>query len=111
MPVLTDQQLRTVVVELAQTLNAMHIDYAIMGGAAVCLTVSNPSRMTEDVDLVIHVDQRMITADCLTTELLNKYPSKFETANQFGHTIAGYKLAQPGGAYRVVDLEIFDLQS
>ncbi|OJD20411.1 hypothetical protein ACJ73_08255 [Blastomyces percursus] len=89
----------------------MQIDYAIMGGAACCLTATDPGRMTGDVDLVIQVDQRMITADRLTTELVTKYPSKFAPVNQFGHTIPGYKLALPGGGSRVVDLEVFDFQS
>ncbi|KAK2803380.1 hypothetical protein FQN50_007039 [Emmonsiellopsis sp. PD_5] len=111
MAALNDEQLRTVVVELAQTLDAMRIDYAIMGGAAVCLTVRDPDRMTQDVDLVIHVDERMITADRLTTKLLTEYPSKFAPVNQFGHTIPGYKLALPGGASIVVDLEVFDSRS
>lgn len=111
MPTLTDQQLRIVVVELSQTLDALQTDYALMGGAAVCLTVNNPNRMTEDVDLVIHVDQRMITADRLTTELLTKYPSKFAPVHLFGHTIPGYRLLLPGGIIRVVVLEIFDFYS
>ncbi|KAK2774972.1 hypothetical protein FQN52_004100 [Onygenales sp. PD_12] len=111
MAALTYQQLRTVVAELAQTLDAMQIDYAVMGGAAVCLTVGNADRMTEDVDLVIHVDQRMITADRLTTKLLTEYPSKFAAVDQFGHTIPGYKLALPGGASSVVGLEVFDAAS
>lgn len=33
------------------------------GGAAVCLVAGDPARRTEDVDLVIQVDQRQITAD------------------------------------------------
>lgn len=111
MPILTDQQLRMVVVELAQTLDKIRIDYAMMGGAAVCLTVNNPNRMTEDVDLVIHVDQRMITADRLTTELLKTYPSKFAPVDIFGHDIPGYQLLLPGGNTRVVVLEIFDFYS
>jgi hypothetical protein len=110
MPTLTDQQLRTIVAELAQTLDVLQIDYALMGGAAVCLTVNNPNRMTEDVDLVIDVDQRMITADRLTTELFTK-SSKFAPVDLYGHTIPGYRLFLPGGITRVVVLEIFDFYS
>ncbi|PGG95093.1 hypothetical protein AJ79_10267 [Helicocarpus griseus UAMH5409] len=79
----------------------MQIDYAIMGGAATCLMVSDPARLTEDVDMVIHVDHRMIAAERLTTELLTKYPFKFAPVDQFGHTIPGYRLALPGGASRM----------
>jgi hypothetical protein len=32
----------------------------------VCIMGSDPQRSTEDVDLVIHVDERNITADALT---------------------------------------------
>jgi hypothetical protein len=63
--------------------------------------------MTEDVlDLVIHVDQRMITADGLTSQLLNAYPSEFGPVSQFGHIIPAYKL---NGS--LVELEVFDPQS
>lgn len=111
MPTLTDQQLKMVVVELAQTLDELQIDYAMMGGAAFCLTVNNPNRITEDVDLAIQVDQRMITADRLTTELLTKYPSKFAPVDLFSHTIPGYRLLLPVGITRVVVLELFDFYS
>ncbi|KLJ08993.1 hypothetical protein EMPG_15555 [Blastomyces silverae] len=40
-----------------------------MGRAATCLLTADPSRRSEDVDLVIHVDHRMITSNCLTTQL------------------------------------------
>ncbi|KAI7974088.1 hypothetical protein EIK77_002953 [Talaromyces pinophilus] len=84
----------------------------MMGGAAVCLTVNNPERMTENVDLVIHVDQLMITADRLTiAELLAKFPSKFAPVDLSGHAIPGYRLVLPGGITRVVPLEIFDFYS
>lgn len=111
MPTLTDQQLKMVVVELAQTLDELQIDYAMMGGAAFCLTVNNPNRITEDVDLAIQVDQRMITADRLTTELLTKYLSKFAPVDLFSHTIPGYRLLLPVGITRVVVLELFDFYS
>lgn len=98
MPTLTDQQPRKIVVELEQTLDELQIDYAMMGGAAVYLTVNNPKRMTENVDLVIHVDQLMMTADRLTTtELLAKFPSKFAPVDLFGHTLPVYRLVLPGG--------------
>ncbi|OJD25911.1 hypothetical protein ACJ73_02720 [Blastomyces percursus] len=70
-----------------------------------------PSRRTEDVDLVIHVDQRMITSACLTTNLLSSFPSDFDGINQFGHTIPAYKLHRPGGTVQLVELEVFDCQS
>lgn len=100
------QNLRHVVVAVARRLDELQIDYAIMGGAAVCLLAPNPIRMTEDVDLVIHVDQRRITADRLTSQLLNAYPSEFGPVSQFGHIIPAYKL---NGT--LVELEIFDPQS
>lgn len=110
MPPLLYNWLQTVVVDLAQTLDEMEIDYAIMGGAATCLITTDSGRTTEDVDLVIHVDQRMITADRLTTELLTRYSSKFVPINQFGHTIPAYNLALPEG-YCAVCLEVFDYLS
>ena len=94
MTLLGPENLRHVVAAIARRLDEMRIDYAIMGGAAVCLLAPNPSRMTEDVDLVIHVDQRMITADRLTTQLLNLYPSEFGPVTQFGHTIPAATLFQ-----------------
>jgi hypothetical protein len=87
-------------------LDELQIDYAIMGGGAVCLLAPNPARMTEDVDLVIHVDQRRITADRLTSQLLNAYPSEFGPVSQFGHIIPAYKLNG-----NLVELEVFDPQS
>lgn len=100
------ENLRRVVVAVARRLDELQIDYAIMGGAAVCLLAPNPTRMTEDVDLVIHVDQRMITADRLTSQLLNAYPSEFGPVSQFGHIIPAYKLDGT-----LVELEVFDPQS
>ncbi|QSS65088.1 hypothetical protein I7I51_05929 [Histoplasma capsulatum] len=80
---LSPDELRTVVSALAQKLDSLNIDYAIMGGAATCLLYPDPTRSTEDVDLVIH----------------------------FGHTIPAYKLRRPGGATQLVELEVFDYQS
>ncbi|EEA26275.1 hypothetical protein PMAA_073510 [Talaromyces marneffei ATCC 18224] len=61
----------------------MQIDYAMMGGAAICLLAPNPSRMTEDIDLVIHVDERGITADDLTTHLLKIIPRRVPPLKTF----------------------------
>lgn len=81
-----------------------------MGGAASCLLSPDPtgSRRTEDIDLVIHVDHRMVTADRLTTQLLTSFPADFEGISQFGHTIPAYKLRQPGVRSQLVELEVFD---
>ncbi|ODH19685.1 hypothetical protein ACO22_06133 [Paracoccidioides brasiliensis] len=87
---LSSDELKTVVSVLAQKLDSLNIDYAIMGGAATCLLSGDPNRRTEDVDLVIHVDHRKITADNLTTQLLKSFPSDFEG---------------------LVELEVFDYQS
>ncbi|GAM33697.1 hypothetical protein TCE0_013f00793 [Talaromyces pinophilus] len=103
---LADDKLQYVVAAIARRLDEMRIDYAIMGGAAVCLLSPDPTRMTEDVDLVIHVDQRRITADNLTTQLLRSYPREFGSVSQFGHIIPAYKL---NGA--LIELEVFDQQS
>ncbi|BDD61077.1 hypothetical protein MAP00_006152 [Monascus purpureus] len=96
MPLLPPEQLRSIASTLAQRLDTLQIDYAIMGGAAVCLLTHDPNRRTEDVDLVIHVDQRQITADRLTTQLLTSFPSDFGPVNQFGHIIPAYRLRLPG---------------
>ncbi|PWY88212.1 hypothetical protein BO70DRAFT_177611 [Aspergillus heteromorphus CBS 117.55] len=111
MPVLSRAQLNTVLSILAQRLDTLGIDYAIMGGAAVCLIANDPTRMTEDVDLVVHVDHRRITADLLTSLLIRSYPDDFAPITQYGHTIPGYKLKLLGGASRLVELEVFDYQS
>nr|5UVD_A Chain A, Nucleotidyltransferase-like protein [Paracoccidioides brasiliensis Pb18] len=108
---LSSDELKTVVSVLAQKLDSLNIDYAIMGGAATCLLSGDPNRRTEDVDLVIHVDHRKITADNLTTQLLKSFPSDFEGVSQFGHTIPAYKLRRPGGTVQLVELEVFDYQS
>lgn len=109
---LSHEDLRTVVSALAQKLDSLNVDYAIMGGAATCLLSSDPSRRTEDVDLVIHVDHRMITADRLTTQLLISFPSDFEGVSQFGHIIPAYKLRRgSGGAAQLVELEVFDFKN
>ena len=76
-----------------------------------CLLAQDPTRSTEDVDLVIHVDQRMITADRLTSQLLTSYPSDIVPIDQYGHIIPGFKLSITGGGFDVVHLEIFDHQS
>jgi hypothetical protein len=39
------------------------------------------------LDLVIHVDHRMITADRLTTQLLTSFPAEFEGVSQFERII------------------------
>ncbi|KAJ5481481.1 hypothetical protein N7475_000293 [Penicillium sp. IBT 31633x] len=99
MPLRPPEQLMSVASTLAQRLDTLRIDYAIMGGAAVYLLTRNPTRWTEDVDLVIHVDQRQITADRLTAQLLTSFPS------DFGSTPFAGKQRATGG------LEVFDYQS
>ncbi|KAJ5193236.1 Protein of unknown function DUF1814 [Penicillium cf. viridicatum] len=111
MPALLQPQLELAVVTVAQRLDSLQVDYAFMGGAAACITAPDPSRRTEDVDLVIHVDQRSITADLLTQTLLNSFPSDFGSVSQFGHIIPAYQLRLPGGAIRLVEVEIFDYGS
>lgn len=111
MPSLTRVQLKAVVSALANKLDLLNIDYAVMGGAAVCLLANDPTRMTEDVDLVIHVDHRRITADRLTSLLIENYPSDFTQITQYGHNIPAYKLKLPGGTVQLVQLEAFDLLS
>lgn len=111
MPLLSKTQLESVVSGVAHMLDNLQIDYAIMGGAATCLLAQDPTRSTEDVDLVIHVDQRMITADRLTSKLLTSYPSDIVPIDQYGHTVPGFKLSVTGGGFDVVHLEVFDHQS
>ena len=60
MPPLSRTQLKSVASGLTHILDNLQIGYAIMGGAAACLLTNYPAQSTEDVDLVIHVDQRMI---------------------------------------------------
>ncbi|CAG8303500.1 unnamed protein product [Penicillium salamii] len=96
MALLSDKELRTVVSVLAQKLDSLGIDYAIMGGAAICLLRPSHARKTEDVDLVLHVDHRMIDAEALTALLITTFPSEFEGVSQFGHMIPAFKLARPG---------------
>ncbi|KGO45942.1 Protein of unknown function DUF1814 [Penicillium expansum] len=111
MPVLLPPQLEHVVATVAHSMDLLQVDYALMGGAAVCLTAPDPSRRTEDVDLVIHVDQRAITADLLTQRLMNSFPSDFGPVSQFGHVIPAYKLRLPEGSIQLVEVEIFDFPS
>ncbi|KAI2696053.1 hypothetical protein CBS147332_9142 [Penicillium roqueforti] len=99
LPILLQIQLEYVASTVAQRLDSLEIDYAIMGGAGVCLMAPDPQRATEDIDMVIQVDHRSITADLLTDILLKSFPSDFGPINQFGHTIPGYKLQLPGDAY------------
>lgn len=108
---LTQQQLSTTVSTIAEVLDSLKIQYAIMGGAAVCMMTGDPIRRTKDVDLVIQVDERSITADKLTHHLLASYPDHFGPISQFGHIIPGYKLTLPGGTVHLVELEVFDQQS
>ncbi|OOF92550.1 hypothetical protein ASPCADRAFT_8826 [Aspergillus carbonarius ITEM 5010] len=103
--------LNKVVAGLAQMLEEMDIDYALMGGAAVCLLVYDATRMTEDVDIVINVDHRNITTDQLITQLIQRYPSDIAPITQFGYTIPAYKLILPKGQVQLVEIEIFDYQS
>lgn len=92
-------------------MDSLQIDYDIMGGAAACLLAQDPNLTTEDVDLVIHVDHRMITADRLTSQLLSSYPSDIAAIELCGHIIPGFKLSLMGGGFEVVKLEIFDYYS
>ncbi|CAG8908915.1 unnamed protein product [Penicillium egyptiacum] len=108
MPLLLQAELEEVVSTVAQRLDSLQVDYAVMGGAAVCIMAPSPLRATEDVDLVIHVDHRSITAELLTRKLLTSFPSDFGPVSQFGHVIPGYKLRLPGGGERLVELEVFD---
>ena len=60
MPPLSQTQFKSVVSGLTHILDNLQIDSAIMGGVAACLLTNDPARRTEDVDLVIHVDERVI---------------------------------------------------
>ncbi|KAJ5593206.1 hypothetical protein N7537_010110 [Penicillium hordei] len=110
MPALLQPQLELAIATVAECLDSLQVDYAFMGGAAACVTAPDPSRRTEDVDLVIHVDQRSITADVLTQTLVNSFPSDFGSVSQYGHIIPAYQLRLPGGAIRLVEVEIFDYE-
>ncbi|CAI7643882.1 unnamed protein product [Penicillium discolor] len=105
MPALLPPQLELAVATVAQCLDSLQVDYAFMGGAAVCLTAPDPSRRTEDVDL------RSITSDLLTQRLLNSFPSEFGPVSQFGHIIPAYRLRLPGGVTQLVEVEVFDYAS
>lgn len=108
---LEHEELRSIVSVLAQRLDSLNIDYAIMGGAATCLLTADLNRRTEDVDLVIHVDHREITADRLTNVLLTSFPAEFEGVSQLGHVIPAYRLHRPGAVAHLVELEVFDYSS
>jgi hypothetical protein len=106
-------QLKQAVAGVARTLDAMHIDYALMGGAAVFLLDPSQPRATEDVDLVIHADSRQITGDRLTSELTTRYADEFTPISQYGHTIPAYRLNDESNDDEpiLVQLEIFDAQT
>ncbi|KAJ5790801.1 uncharacterized protein N7518_007812 [Penicillium psychrosexuale] len=87
-------QLETVVSRIAQCLDLLQIDYALMGGAAVCFMAPHPSRR--------------ITADLLTQRLLNAFPADFGPVNQFGHVIPAFRLRSPSGTIQLIELEVFD---
>lgn len=55
----------------------------------------------------IHDDQRMITADQLTTQLTTIFPSDFSLVSQYGHAVPAYKLHLAGGAVQLLELEVF----
>ncbi|KZF20586.1 hypothetical protein L228DRAFT_262520 [Xylona heveae TC161] len=57
MPPIPLDRLKDLVADVGRKLDSMHIDYAIMGGAAVCLITQDTTRVTEDLDLVIQVDE------------------------------------------------------
>ncbi|KAJ5145525.1 Protein of unknown function DUF1814 [Penicillium bovifimosum] len=111
MPALLPSQLELAVATIAQCLDLLQVDYGLMGGAAACLMAPDPSRRTEDVDLVIHVDEQSITADLLTQKLLDTFPSDIGPVSQFGHIIPAYRLRLPGDAIQLVEVEIFDYRS
>ena len=73
----------------------------------MCFLSSDVSRMTEDVDIVVHVDDRNITADHLTTLLLQQYPLVFDPIDQYGHKIPAYRLGSNEDEI-LVELEVFD---
>lgn len=67
MTFLTRPQLVEAVTALAKILDELEVDYAVMGGVAMCFLSNDVSRMTEDVDIVVHVDDRNITATRIHT--------------------------------------------
>ncbi|KAL6232344.1 hypothetical protein BDW75DRAFT_232847 [Aspergillus navahoensis] len=88
-----------------------HEDSSTVFSALAQRLDSLKSIMTEDVDLIIHVDHRMITANHLTTQLFKCFPSDFKVVNQFRQTVPAYKLRWPGAAVQLVELEMFDYKS
>ena len=108
MSTLSNEELRIAVRAVASTLDDLEIEHAFMGGAAVSLLLNAPERTTEDLDLVIHVDSRGITADQLTGHLLQS--NQFAPIDQYGHTVPAYRL-QSGTSTRLVEVEVFDYGS
>ncbi|KAL4789553.1 hypothetical protein BDV19DRAFT_383005 [Aspergillus venezuelensis] len=87
MALLSQESLEIVVAAHARMLDALNIDYALMGRAATCFLSPDTSRRTEDVDMVIH------------------------GIGQFGHTIPAYKLRHPGVPPQLVGLEVATRQT
>lgn len=103
-------ELHQVVAGTAEILDHLRIDYAIMGGAAVYLLDSTLTHHTADVDLVIRVDERNISADALCQILLQSYGDVFAPVNQYGHYIPAYRLSSGGNgsAPKLAEIEVFD---
>ena len=109
---LSPEELEQVVAGTTAILDNLQVDYAIMGGAAVSLLTQDPGRQTVDVDLVIGVDHRQISAEGLCQTLLKSYENVFAPINQYGVSIPAYKLSQgEGRPPKLVELEVFDAQS
>ncbi|KAI9823650.1 MAG: hypothetical protein M1826_007668 [Phylliscum demangeonii] len=101
-------ELNVVVAGTAAILDSLGADYAIMGGAAVCLLAPDPGRQTFDVDFVLRVDERRISAEALAQTLLTSYSHVFAPVHQpYGMSIPAYKLETAEGT-KLVELEIFD---
>lgn len=76
---LSKEDLQEACAAIAQTMDALKVTYAFMGGAAVTLLDIDEQRSTEDMDLVIHPGNQVTSAEALTDILVSTYPDKFAT--------------------------------
>ncbi|KAK2591470.1 hypothetical protein QQS21_010846 [Conoideocrella luteorostrata] len=108
---LEPEELAQAVAKLAQCLKQSRAQYSISGGAAsmvVCMQHGlEDVRSTEDIDLVVQ-PAGDITAESISTWLLQNYPNDFVAKITYGVSIPSLAFRRSNGSITYIEIEMFE---
>ena len=118
-PSLTWNEFQQAVAMVVEALESMHVQFGIIGGAAMALIRDykgdDQIRLTRDIDLIVQPDMgHRINAEAVSKRLLEDFPSQFETVTNdllLNVSIPAARITRDDGTQILVEVEIFDVDS